>query len=81
MHRASGCITPPCSGWDWGGQRFRDVSCLTAADHGSGIDLSAYSLGFLGGGLLRRAHVWIDYPQRRIAFVPVGSAEAVSPAA
>ena len=27
-----------------GEQRFRDVSCLTAADDGSSIDLSAYSL-------------------------------------
>jgi len=64
-----------------GSQRFRDVSCLTAAADGSGIDLSAYSLGFIGGGLLRRAHVWVDYQRRRIAFVPTDCAEDVSPAA
>lgn len=64
-----------------GQQRFRDVACLTAVDGGSSIDLSVYSLGFLGGGLLRRAHVWIDYPRRRIAFVSNNSAEDVSPAA
>ena len=63
------------------GQRFRDVSCLTAAADGSGIDLSAYSLGFIGGGLLRRAHVWVDYQRRRIAFVPTDRAEDASAAA
>ena len=57
-----------------GDQRFRNVSCLTAADDGSSIDLSAYSLGFIGGDVLRRAHVWIDYSRRRIAFVPVPDA-------
>jgi hypothetical protein len=57
-----------------GDQRFRDVSCLTAADKGSSIDLSAYSMGFIGGDVLRRAHLWIDYTRRRIAFVPVSAA-------
>ena len=63
------------------GQRFRDVSCLTAIDGGSSIDLSAYSLGFIGGGLLRRANIWIDYPRRRIAVVANNSSGDGPPAA
>ena len=58
------------------GRRFHDIECLLAQADGSGLDLSLYTAGIVCGDLLFRSELILDYPRKRIAFLPVPGAAA-----